>query len=261
MEDWGPLSREIAGWIREYAEGSSIQTLVVGVSGGVDSAVTSTLAAMTGLDTIVVNMPIHQESAQFDLSNLHIEWLEGNWRNVDGRIIDLTATFDRFSEDLRACELSDLALANSRARLRMATLFAIASSSRGIVVGTGNKVEDFGVGFFTKYGDGGVDISPIADLLKSEVSALAEEMGILQEIRDAAPTDGLWEDSRTDEEQIGATYEELEWAMREVEGPSGDELTERENRVLEIYRTLHEENSHKMKPIPVFKRSDKDPKS
>ncbi len=199
MNDLGTLAGEISDWILEYADRNSIRKLVVGVSGGVDSAVTSTLSAMTGLDTIVLNMPIHQDRDQYDLSNRHISWLEENWRNVEGRLVDLTATFEKFNSDLKGSGISDLARANSRARLRMATLYAIAGSTGGIVVGTGNKVEDFGVGFFTKYGDGGVDISPIADLYKSEVYAIAAELGVLQEIRDAPPTDGLWDDGRTDE--------------------------------------------------------------
>jgi len=255
MQDWGQLSKEITHWIKEYAESNQITSLIVGVSGGIDSAVTSTLCAKTGLNTIVLNMPIHQEILQYDLSNLHIEWLKSNWENVDNHTIDLTRTFDLYANELSNHSISDLASANTRARLRMTTLYAIAGSNNGIVVGTGNKVEDFGVGFFTKYGDGGVDISPLADLYKSEVYALAEVMGIVPEIQGAAPTDGLWNDGRTDEDQMGATYEELEWAMKEMGNPSENELTERQGQVLEIYQSLHKANSHKMKPIPVFSRS------
>ncbi len=253
MNDLGILAGEISDWIREYADRNSIQKLVVGVSGGIDSAVTSTLSAMTGLDTIVLNMPIHQDRSQYDLSNLHISWLESNWENVEGRLVDLTATFDKFNDDMQGNGISDLALANSRARIRMATLYAIAGSTGGIVVGTGNKVEDFGVGFFTKYGDGGVDISPIAGLYKSEVYALGAQLGVLKEIRDAIPTDGLWGDGRTDEEQMGASYAELEWAMSHADGELVEGLSERQREVLEIYERLHTENSHKMSPIPVFK--------
>ncbi len=254
MEDWHELGNEIADWLKEYADSNQITALVVGVSGGIDSAVTSTLCAKTGLKTIVLNMPIHQETSQYDLSNMHIGWLKSNWENVDSHTIDLTRTYDLYADELQNHNLSDLASANTRARLRMTTLYAIAGSNNGIVVGTGNKVEDFGVGFFTKYGDGGVDISPLADLYKSEVYALAEVMGIVQEIQDVAPTDGLWNDGRTDEDQMGATYEELEWAMREIENSSSEPLTARQGEVLEIYWRLHNANSHKMNSIPIFKR-------
>lgn len=248
------LSDEISAWISDYASANEISTLVIGVSGGIDSAVTSTLSARTGLPTIVLNMPIHQAPEQYELSQRHIAWLQENFDNVEGRVIDLTGTYDYFVAEMAELELSPLALANSRARLRMTTLYAVAGSVDGIVVGTGNKVEDFGVGFFTKYGDGGVDISPIADLLKSEVFALGTALGVLQEIQDAAPTDGLWNDDRTDEDQIGASYDELEWAMAHETGAESGELTERQRTVLAIYRGFNTANAHKMNPIPVFKR-------
>ena len=251
MIDWSELADEITAWISDYAQSNGITTLVIGVSGGIDSAVTSTLSAKTGLPTIVLNMPIHQDPKQYELSNKHISWLESNFDNVEGRFVDLTGTYDKFNQEMKEHDLSSLALANSRARLRMTTLYAIAGSNGGIVVGTGNKVEDFGVGFYTKYGDGGVDISPIADLMKSEVNEVAKALGIIEDIQQAAPTDGLWDDGRTDEEQIGATYAELEWAMRQEENPSED-LTERQHEVLEIYRGFNKANSHKMNPIPIF---------
>lgn len=254
MGDMNNLADEISAWIRDYAEQHGISTLVIGVSGGIDSAVTSTLSARTGLATIVLNMPIHQAPEQYKLSQRHIGWLEENFDNVEGRVVDLTGTYDAFLAEMADEDLSPLAKANSRARLRMATLYAVAGSTNGIVVGTGNKVEDFGVGFFTKYGDGGVDISPIADLMKSEVFALGAALGVLQEIQDAAPTDGLWNDGRTDEDQIGATYDELEWAMAHEAGASSGELTERQRTVLSIYRGFNTSNAHKMNPIPVFKR-------
>jgi len=254
--DWSELADEITAWIADYAESNGISTLVIGVSGGIDSAVSSTLSARTGLPTIVVNMPIHQDPEQYELSNKHISWLESNFDNVEGRLVDLTGTYDKFNEQMNEHDLSSLALANSRARLRMTTLYAIASSTGGIVVGTGNKVEDFGVGFFTKYGDGGVDISPIADLMKSEVYEVAKALDIIEEIQQAAPTDGLWDDGRTDEEQIGATYAELEWAMMYEENKSED-LTERQRQVLEIYRGFNKANSHKMNPIPIFEMNNR----
>ena len=252
MQDWSAVADEISEWIGDYADKAEISTLVIGVSGGIDSAVTSTLSARTGMDTIVLNMPIHQDPSQYELSNRHIDWLQSNFDNVEALTIDLTGTYDAFCEGLSEQQISALAMANSRARLRMSTLYAIATSSNGIVVGTGNKVEDFGVGFFTKYGDGGVDISPIADLYKSEVYALADALGVIQGIQDAAPTDGLWNDGRTDEDQLGATYSELEWAMEEVGNQSGQELSEREKEVMQRYLELNTTNSHKMNPIPMF---------
>ena len=253
MRNWNTLAEEITNWISDYALENDIRSLVVGVSGGVDSAVTSTLSARTGIRTIVLNMPIHQKKYQDDLSKKHIYWLKDNFNNVEERIVNLSKTYDSFVETVSVDEVSDLALANSRARLRMTALYATAGSNGGIVVGTGNKVEDFGVGFYTKYGDGGVDISPIADLLKTEVYQIARELDIIEEIIQAAPTDGLWGDGRSDEEQLGASYEELEWAMKESKNPSNKDLSEREKEVFGIYQRLNKSNSHKMGPIPVFK--------
>ena len=254
MSKWKNLSEDISNWILNYANSNNISTLVVGVSGGIDSAVTSTLCAKTGLKTLVINMPIHQNDSEYNLSNQHMMWLRSNWDNVESHIINLSETFDVLKNELSKKEVSDIAMVNTRARIRMATLYSLAGSNNGIVVGTGNKVEDFGVGFFTKYGDGGVDISPIADMYKSEVYLLADSLGIIQEIQEAAPTDGLWSDGRTDEDQIGATYDELEWAMNEIDNPSAEkELNERLAEVMRIYLKLNSMNSHKMNPIPIFK--------
>ena len=255
LSDWDNLADDISKWILNYAKNNNISCLVVGVSGGIDSAVTSVLCAKTGLNTIALNMPIHQDKSQYDLANMQIEWLKSNWSNVESCLIDLTQTYDTFSQnDLSEQNISKLSLANTRARMRMTTLYAIAGSNNGIVVGTGNKVEDFGIGFFTKYGDGGVDISPIGDLYKSEVYLLAKSLNVIQEIQQAAPTDGLWEDGRNDEDQIGASYTELEWAMEEIINPSDSFFTptDRQKEVLEIYLKLHKTNLHKIQEIPVF---------
>ena len=258
MIDWSELADEITAWIADYAESNGISTLVIGVSGGIDSAVTSTLCAKTGMRTLVFNLPINQANSQYDLSNKHIEFLQQNWNNVGSHEIDLSEVLTAFENTVGEYN-SNLTLANFRARLRMATLYNFAGLKEinGIVVGTGNKVEDFGVGFFTKYGDGGVDISPIADLYKSEVYALAETLGVIQEIQDAAPTDGLWIDGRTDEDQLGATYAELEWAMKEIENPSGREHSAREEEVLERYLQLDEAKSGKMNRLPIFEMKNR----
>ena len=248
----------ISNWIKTYVDQmpSKAQSLVIGISGGIDSSVSSTLSAMTGMKTIVLTMPIKQKENQHDLSLKHQQWLVKNFKNVEAHTLSLDKLFETFSTTLNKFD-NEHGFANSRARLRMTTLYQVAAANKGIVVGTGNKVEDFGVGFYTKYGDGGVDISPIADLYKSEVFSLADSLGVIQEIQEAAPTDGLWDDGRTDEDQIGATYQELEWAMREVERPSGEELDERQKQVMERYLQLNKANSHKMNPIPVFKKSDR----
>ena len=233
----------ISNWIRNYTEmmPSKAQSLVIGISGGIDSSVSSTLSAMTGLKTIVLSMPIKQKSSQHDLSLKHQEWLVKKFNNVEAQIINLDKLFETFENTLSKFD-SELGLANSRARLRMTTLYQVAAANKGIVVGTGNKVEDFGVGFYTKYGDGGVDISPIADCNKTEVWEMGKELNILKEIIEAAPTDGLWEDGRTDEGQLGLKYIELEEAMNNINSI---------NR--EKYEKIRKMNLHKMEPIPVCK--------
>ena len=233
----------ISNWIRNYTEmmPSKAQSLVIGISGGIDSSVSSTLSAMTGLKTIVLSMPIKQKSSQHDLSLKHQEWLVKNFNNVEAQIINLDKLFETFENTLSKFD-SELGLANSRARLRMTTLYQVAAANKGIVVGTGKKVEDFGVGFYTKYGDGGVDISPIADCNKTEVWEMGKELNILKEIIEAAPTDGLWEDGRTDEGQLGLKYIELEEAMNNINSI---------NR--EKYEKIRKMNLHKMEPIPVCK--------
>ena len=231
----------ISNWIKDYALSTNKNptTLVIGVSGGVDSALTSTLCARTGLKTIAVSMPIKQNSSQHDLSLRHLEFLQQNYPNVETKIVELDNVFKTFQNTMHNFD-SELAFANSRSRLRMVTLYQIAQSNNGIVVGTGNKVEDFGVGFYTKYGDGGVDISPIADCTKTEVWELAEEIGVIKDIISAAPTDGLWDDSRNDESQLGLSYKQLEEAM---ENKSSEHYSR--------YEEIRKPNLHKMKPIPV----------
>lgn len=257
--DYVNLSEKIKDWIKSYVENNEISTLVVGVSGGIDSAVVSTLCAETGINTIIVGIPISSNPENTKLSDLHISMLQEKYPNVRGYSIDLTKVFDTFISH-QAFSLSDgifnspLGLANTKSRLRMITLYQIAASVNGIVVGTGNKVEDFGVGFFTKYGDGGVDISPIADLYKSEVRNLGKLLDVHQIIIDAEPTDGLWDDNRIDETQIGSTYNELEWAMEYGvnKWSEGLELTEKEKSVISTYLNHNTKNKHKMVSIPIF---------
>jgi len=241
----------IVNWLNDYANNANIKGFVIGVSGGIDSAVTSTLCALTGKKIIVLNMPILQPPSQFDRSNEHIAWLKANFEDVESHTTDLTKTFEQISNDLPEGIQDFLTMANVRARLRMTTLYAYAGHNGFLVAGTGNKVEDFGVGFFTKYGDGGVDISPIADLTKTEVFELAKELDVINSIQVAKPTDGLWDDDRSDEEQIGASYPELEWAMDYIENKSTESLSTRQEEVMEIYTRLNRANRHKMEPIPV----------
>jgi NAD+ synthase len=248
--------QHIVDKLTAYCDNAGLKGFVVGVSGGIDSAVTSTLSAKTGKETIALNMPILQAKSQDSLSSRHIAWLEKDFPNVQGIRVDLSEAFLSLGRTLPSDIQDELSMANTRSRLRMLALYAYATHHRFLVVGTGNKVEDFGLGFFTKYGDGGVDISPIADLLKSEVFLLGQALGIIEDIIHAPPTDGLWEDNRTDESQIGATYAELEWAMAAEADERTGNLTERQNEVLSIFRRLHTQNRHKMDPIPVIKIPD-----
>jgi NAD+ synthase len=282
-------AEKLVEWIRNYAKQSNIRTLVVGISGGIDSALVSTLCAMTGLETVIAGVSVIQPEDNVpmmlghkSLGKKHAQNLMERFQNVVYTEIEMSSVFDEFRRNLLSTlftskapfeeegaeiftsDLDDeLALANSRSRLRMVALYQIATCMKGLVVGTGNKVEDFGVGFFTKYGDGGVDISPIACLTKTQVREIATEVGVIQEILDAKPTDGLWADGRTDEDQIGATYPELEWAMEWYEKNPGcmmleshelytdQSLKARELEVLLIYKSFHKKNAHKMRPIPV----------
>ena len=247
----------IVKWLKDYAESSKMNGFVVGVSGGIDSAVTSALCAKTGLPVLCVEMPIYQAESQVSRAKLHIENLKKSFPNVSSTNFDLSGVFDTFkNQDLfdNDHQLLDLSLANTRARLRMTTLYYFAGLKKYLVAGTGNKVEDFGVGFYTKYGDGGVDLSPIADLMKSEVYALGKLLEVTKSIINAAPTDGLFGDNRTDEDQIGASYDELEWAMKmnDLE-KSSEDFEGREKIVFDLFLKLNSTNKHKMIPIPICK--------
>lgn len=245
-------AKYIIDWLKSYADEAKSTGFVVGISGGIDSALTSVLCAETGRKVILINMPIRQTIAEYNRAQNHIANLTERYNNVISFEIDLTGIFTSF-EKLMPFNTEDnmLAMANSRSRLRMTTLYAVAQANNCLVTGTGNKVEDFGVGFFTKYGDGGVDLSPIADLYKTEVFELANKLGVIQEILSAKPTDGLWTDGRSDEDQIGATYPELEWAMEYIKSARSEELSTRQKEVIEIYKRFNAANQHKMKPIPV----------
>lgn len=247
----------IVDWLKDYATKAKVQGFVVGVSGGIDSALTSTLCAKTGLKVICLEMPIHQSENQVSRARNHINWLKEHHENVSDHWVNLTPVFDALVASFPAVEKEEdrfMSLANTRARLRMTSLYYFAALEGLLVAGTGNKVEDFGVGFYTKYGDGGVDLSPIADLLKTEVYELAAALGVSDEIQDAPPTDGLWGDDRNDEDQLGASYPELEWAMDVYErGSTASDFTGRQAEVFEIYKRLHLANKHKMNPIPVCK--------
>ena len=255
------LQIKISNWLEKYLVENNLSSFVIGISGGIDSAVTSALCAYTNKKTIVLTMPIHQNPEETDRGKNHIEWLKNRYEKVEDLHIDLTDTYEKLKATVPLEFQSDLSLANTRARIRMSTLYLIAGSSNGLVVGTGNKIEDFGVGFFTKYGDGGVDVSPIADLMKSEVYKLGEEIGIIKEIMNAQPTDGLWNDGRTDEDQLGVSYDDLEWAM-DYEKQKNDSdkwiaddgLSELQMNIINVYRRHRTTNIHKMKKIPVFKK-------
>lgn len=249
------VAEHIINWLKDYATNAKVNGFVVGISGGIDSAVTSTLCAKTGLPTLCVELPIHQAKSQVNRANEHIKQLKERFSNVSEAEVNLTSTFEDFKTVVPPIESSpkvDLALANTRARLRMTTLYYFAGLHSLLVAGTGNKVEDFGVGFYTKYGDGGVDLSPIADLVKSEVYELAAYLDVPSSIQKAQPTDGLFGDSRTDEDQIGASYDELEWAMEMQDaGKTVDDFSGRELEVYKIYTRLNRINQHKMIPIPI----------
>ena len=275
INDYAELESRIVSWIREYADNNGINALVVGVSGGIDSAVVSTLCARTGIPTFVLTMPLASKMDNTILSTSHATYLRETYSNVVMQNVELSSTYEQLMKvidwwtDMHGGEKgtytsNELANANTKSRLRMVTLYQVAGSVGGIVVGTGNKVEDYGIGFYTKYGDGGVDIAPIADLYKTEVWELGRHLGVDQRIIDAAPTDGLWEDSRTDETQVGASYEDLEWVMdseifiheRNPESATmwrGVPLTDQQKSAIKQYGKFHRQNKHKMISIPTFK--------
>lgn len=249
------VNKQIVNWLKDYAYNAKVNGFVVGISGGVDSAVTSTLCAQTGLEVLCVEMPIHQHASHVNRAKEHIAQLKERFTNVKSIEADLTTLFEQFKSsvptDSNESKLN-LTLANTRARLRMTTLYYFAGVNSLLVAGTGNKVEDFGVGFYTKYGDGGVDLSPIADLMKSEVFLLAAYLKVPESILQAQPSDGLYGNEKTDEDQLGASYDELEWAMLHVEsGAPIDDFTERQKQVFDIYKKLNTTNQHKMNAIPV----------
>ena len=241
----------ITNWLTNYSNQSNTNGFVVGISGGIDSALTSTLCALTGKKVLCLLMPIHQHKNEFDRSQAHVEWLCENFSNASYTTVDLSDTFDTLSKVVPSEANHNLTMANTRARIRMTSLYAYAGAHGMLVAGTGNKVEDFGVGFYTKYGDGGVDLSPIADLMKSEVFALAKELKVIDAIQTAKPTDGLWADGRTDEDQLGASYDELEWAMKAYAKDSQNRYEGRQKEVFKIFTDLHLANRHKMDAIPV----------
>ena len=249
------VATHIISWLKDYAEKAKVKGFVIGVSGGIDSALTSTLCAKTGFPTLCVEMPIHQAQSHVTRAEEHIKQLKERFNNVSEVRVNLTATYEGLKKVVpqrTSAPKEELSLANTRARLRMTTLYYFAGLHSYVVAGTGNKVEDFGVGFYTKYGDGGVDLSPIADLMKSEVYELAAYLKVPNAIQTAQPTDGLFGDDRTDEDQIGASYDELEWAMKMQDaGKTENEFSGRDQEVFTIYEKMHQSNQHKMLPIPV----------
>ena len=251
------VANHITEWLTNYLEETGMNGFVVGISGGIDSAVTSTLCAKTGKSVLCLEMPIKQESSQVNRAQDHIKWLKANFKNVKSFRLPLDSVFESFTEIIPTAEDKEaqfLSLANTRARLRMTSLYYFAALHHCLVAGTGNKVEDFGVGFYTKYGDGGVDISPIADLNKTDVFEISKILGVLDEIIKAKPTDGLWDDGRTDEDQIGATYKELEWAMQQKDlNKKLIDFKGREKEVFQILQKFNKQNLHKMNPIPIYK--------
>ncbi len=250
------IADNIIQWLKAYSKKSKTNGFVIGISGGIDSALTSTLCASTGLPTICIDMPIMQNKNEVNRASNHIKWLQKKFNNVIHKSIDLNNVFNSFKNtvDQKNDKNNFLSLANSRSRLRMTTLYYFAGINNCLVAGTGNKVEDFGIGFYTKYGDGGVDISPIADLNKTDVFEISKKLGVLNEIVKAKPTDGLWDDGRTDEDQIGATYKELEWAMQQkVLNKKLIDFTGREKEVFQILKNFNKQNLHKMNPIPIYK--------
>ena len=250
------IADNIIQWLKAYSKKSKTDGFVIGISGGIDSALTSTLCASTGLPTICIDMPIMQNKNEVDRASSHIKWLQKNFNNVIHKSIDLNDVFNSFKNTVEQKNDNNnfLSLANSRSRLRMTTLYYFAGINRCLVAGTGNKVEDFGIGFYTKYGDGGVDIRPIADLNKTDVFEISKILGVIDEIIKAKPTDGLWDDGRTDEDQIGATYKELEWAMQQKDlNKKLIDFKGREKEVFQILKKFNKQNLHKMNPIPIYK--------
>ena len=250
------ITDNIIQWLKAYSKKSKTDGFVIGISGGIDSALTSTLCASTGLPTICIDMPIMQNKNEVNRASNHIKWLQKKFNNVIHKSVDLNDVFNSFKNAVE--EKNDknnfLSLANSRSRLRMTTLYYFAGINNYLVAGTGNKVEDFGIGFYTKYGDGGVDISPIADLNKTDVFEISKTLKVLNEIVKAKPTDGLWDDGRTDEDQIGATYKELEWAMQQKNlNKKLNDFKGREKKVFQILKKFNKQNLHKMNPIPIYK--------